>query len=367
LHINKLNISVLYFLTVLIACSDGKNENDSYNSSGLAQNRFPPESGSKLLVTANCFLYHRFDEMKYPSTSISSSLFEAQLKYLVEHDLSVITLGELFQMKPENGQTDRFVILTIDDAFKSFYRYGFPILKKHRLKATLFVNTETIGSGDYLDWKELKELLDYGIEIGNHTHSHDYFLNLPEGNRDVIFRDDVNRAQDLFRNRFNYNCTVFAYPFGEYDSAMKEVIRDLGFQGAAAQNSGVISPYSDPFSLPRFPMTDRYGQLNSFIEKVNMNALPVVEIFPAGTIPENNPPTLKIRLNDLDFDFNRLQCFIQGGECLLSVTGQDQVEIEIKSAVALTGRRHLYTLTIPQKRTSEWYWFSHQWIFPDKP
>lgn len=366
MHINKLYISILYIL-ILVACSGGKNKNDAYDSSGRALNRYSPESGSKLLVTANCFLYHRFDETKYPSTSISSSLFDAQLKYLVDHDISVITLGELFRMNPENGEASRFVILTIDDAFKSFYRYGFPILKKYGLKATLFVNTETIGSGDYLDWNELKELLDYGIEIGNHSHSHDYFLNLPEGSREDIFRDDVAKAQNLFRNRFNYNCTVFAYPFGEYDSAMKEVIRDLGFKGAAAQNSGVISPYSDPFSLPRFPMTDSYGQLSSFIEKVNMNALPVVEIFPAGTIPENNPPTLTIRLKDLEFDFNRLQCFIQGGECLLSVSRQNQVEIEIKSTVALTGRRHLYTLTIPQQRTSEWYWFSHQWIFPDRP
>lgn len=366
MKINRLKFSIL-FLLFFFACSAGKNETVSGDSAGKELKNYSFVSGGNLQITANCFLYHRFDETKYPSTSISSSLFENHLKYLLDNDIPVITLGKLFSDNPGDYQADRFVVLTIDDAFNSFYRYGFPILKKYGLKATLFVNTETIGSGDYLDWDELKELLDYGIELGNHTHTHEYFLNLPEKERGDIFRNDVKMAQDLFKNRFNYNCTVFAYPFGEYDSAMKEVIRELGFQGAAAQNSGVISEFSDPFALPRFPMTDQYGQLASFIEKVNMNALPVVEIIPASSIPEINPPSLKIRLNDLGFDFERLQCFIQGGECQLSVTNQEQVVIEIKAKNELTGRRHLYTLTIPQTGTSKWYWFSHQWVFPDIP
>ena len=362
----KLIISVI-LIFFLISCWADRNENESGNTGQDVTARAAIASGKKIQVTANCFLYHRFNEGKYPSTNISASLFEDQLKYLIGNKIPVITLGDLFRLAPDDNKPDRYAILTIDDAFKSFYRYGFPLLKKYDLKATLFVNTETIGSGDYLNWDELKQLLEYGIEIGNHTHSHAYFLNEPPGQRAEIFRKDVVQAQDIFKNHLNFSCVVFAYPFGEYDSDMKNVINELGFLGAAAQNSGVISEFSDPFALPRFPMTDQFGQIARFIEKVDMNPLPVVEITPATTIPDINPPTLRIQFKDMDFDLGRIQCFIQGSDYQLTVLDPQSVTIEIKATETLGGRRHLYTITIPQKDTSKWYWFSHQWVFPGNP
>jgi peptidoglycan/xylan/chitin deacetylase (PgdA/CDA1 family) len=52
--------------------------------------------------------------------------------------------------------------------------------KKYDIPATLFINTKTVGGGDYMTWGELKDVVKHDIEIGNHTHSHAYFLNLPE-------------------------------------------------------------------------------------------------------------------------------------------------------------------------------------------
>lgn len=363
---SKLIISIIFFMFI-ISCNLSKKEKGSQKSHQESNSNDPIMSLQKLQVTANCFLYHRFNESKYPSTNISASLFENQLKYLVSNKIQVITLGDLFKIsEPVEGKI-KHVIITIDDAFKSFYNDGFPLLKKYGLKATLFVNTETIGSGDYLDWDELRELLEYGIEIGNHTHSHAYFLNEPSGKRAEVFKKDVSLAQNIFKNKIDYTCTIFAYPFGEYDVKMKEVIKEMGFRGAAAQNSGVISEFSDPYALPRFPMTDQFGQMATFTEKVNMNPLPVTEIIPSETIPLHNPPELKIYFNNLNFDLDRLQCFIQGGDCQLFVLDKKSISIEIKAQQKLTSRRHLYTITIPQKGSNQWYWFSHQWVFPDRP
>jgi peptidoglycan/xylan/chitin deacetylase (PgdA/CDA1 family) len=362
----KLIFSVIIII-FFIACRSGENKNDNQGSPPGSKLQASLKSIKKIRVTANGFLYHRFNESKYPSTNISTSLFEDQLKYLVRNEIPVITLGELLIMAEPIGGKTRYVIISIDDAFKSFYHHGFPLLKKYGLKATLFVNTETIGSGDYMNWDELREILEYGIEIGNHTHSHAYFLNDPPEIRVEKFKEDVNLAQRIFKEHLNHTCRVFAYPFGEYDSGMKNIIREMGFDGAAAQNSGVISEFADPYALPRFPMTDQFGQIASFIEKVNMNPLPVIEIIPSSTLPDNNPPTLRIRFDNLDFDLQRLQCFIQGGECRLTVLDCESISIEIKAQNKLTNRRHLYTITIPQKSSSQWYWFSHQWIFPERP
>jgi len=318
-------------------------------------------------VNACGFLYHRFNESKYPSTNISTALFEEQLIYLIQNNIPVITLGQLLNLNENKETKNKYVIITIDDAFNSFYKYGFPILKKYGVKGTLFINTETVGSGDYLGWNELQDLLEYGIEIGNHTHSHDYFLNIDDSRRSDIFKSDVQKAQKLIKERLNFEPMVFAYPYGEYDLEMQKVIRDLGFRIATAQNSGVISNHSDPLALPRFPMTDNYGKLESFKEKVRMNPLPVVKVLPNRTIPFENPPTLNIQFMNQNFDLERLQCFIQGSECKIKILDKQLISIQITAIGPLKNRRHLYTITIPDKQTSEWYWFSHQWVFPDKP
>jgi len=360
-------LTFLLCIVLFLSCENGNEGKDSgareINSGSSEKAGLP----IRVPVRASGFLYHRFDEKKYPSTSISASLFEDHLNYLIKNAIPVITLGQLFQIRDSVDKSQKYVIITIDDAFDSFYQFGYPLLKKYGLKATLFVNSETVGSGDYLNWDQLKELHEYGIEIGNHTHSHAYFLNEPPAERTGIFLKDVAMAQELIKEHIRHTCTVFAYPYGEYDEDMQKTVRDLGFQGAAAQNSGVISEYSDPFALPRFPMTDTYGRMPAFIEKVRMNPLPVIEILPNHALPEKNPPVLKILFRNIGFDMDRLQCFIQGGESRVQVVEGDSIMVEITSLKKLENRRHLYTLTVPHKTTNEWYWFSHQWVFPDRP
>jgi hypothetical protein len=192
-------------------------------------------------------------------------------------------------------------------------------------------------------------------------------MNESPSERTSKFFNDVTLAQNLIKENMDFTCKVFAYPYGEYDAEMQKVIMDLGFLGAAAQYSGVISRYSDPFALPRFPMTETYGQMTAFIEKAKMNPLPVLEIIPNKTVSDKNPPELTIQFVNLGFDLERLQCFIQGGESTVNVKEGDSIWVEIAALQQLENRRHLYTLTIPHQTKNEWYWFSHQWIFPGQP
>jgi peptidoglycan/xylan/chitin deacetylase (PgdA/CDA1 family) len=352
---------------LLYSCENNRKQTESGDRKNAFESTSDYNSGSGIHITANGFLYHRFNESKYPSTNISASLFENHLGFLVKNNITVITLRDLFQLKDSADITKRYAVITIDDAFDSFYQFGYPLLKKYGLKATLFVNTETIGSGDYLNWDQLKDLKNYGIEIGNHSHSHAYFMNESPADRATKFINDVTLAQNLIKENMDYTCQVFAYPYGEYDAEMQKVIMDLGFLGAAAQYSGVISKYSDPFALPRFPMTETYGQMPAFIEKAKMNPLPVLEIIPDKTVSDKNPPELKIFFINPGFDLERLQCFIQGSEPKVNFGNGDSIWVEIAALKRLENRRHLYTLTVPLQKTNEWYWFSHQWIFPGQP
>ena len=86
-------------------------------------------------------MYHRIGDDKYPSTSISQELFEKHIEYLVEENIKVLPITELSKyLKNEISLTNKTVFITIDDAYRSFFQNGFPILKKiNFLLAFLFL------------------------------------------------------------------------------------------------------------------------------------------------------------------------------------------------------------------------------------
>ena len=128
------------------------------------------------------FVYHRFGDHRYQSTNTTLVDFEAHLKYLKDYNFSVKTLSKAME-NLESGFS-RTVVITIDDGFKSFYQYGYPLLKKYGFTATLFINTESIGKQDYMSWDQIKEVRKYGIEIGNHSEGHEHFLDFKPGEQD---------------------------------------------------------------------------------------------------------------------------------------------------------------------------------------
>ena len=316
------------------------------------------------------FVYHRFGDSRYPSTNISIADFEAHLKYLSENGFQVVTLGKALNMLDNNVNIpEKTVVITIDDGYRTFLTNGMPVLRKYGYKATLFVNTDASGS-DLLNWDEIRALEKEGIEIGNHTHSHHYFLNNDDEDEILrVFREDLEKSKQIFIKELGYSPELFAYPYGEYNNAMKAELRKLGFKAAAAQNSGVLSKYSDRYAIPRFPSAGTYAALNKFIEKSKMRALPVktAENYDLTDWKEN-PPELKLKLLEPGaIRTSSLNCFV-GGTKACSITYDENTGIiTVKADKPLTGRRTKYTVTAASTgKKPSWYWYSFLWINPDK-
>jgi len=360
------HILFLLFVSIFISCMNSSRTKDQSDGG-------QKEIGDKNLVVQNevqivTFIYHRFGDDRYPSTNIGTNNFQKQLEYLKTHDFKVISWSEALKELRKPGKSGRFVVITIDDAFKSFYQNGLPLLKKYGYPATLFINTETIGGDSYMSWGEIRESMKEGIEIGNHTHSHAFFLNLPEEERYKKFREEIRRSQKLIgENLDDYVPDVFAYPYGEFDEKMQKIVREEGMKAAMAQNSGVIDSGTDLYALPRFPMSSYYSDLSAFIEKANMRPLKIQTIYPSTHLMNNlkNPPTLTLEILKDNLQWSSLQCFVQGGKCVLSVSqDEEKVKLEIKGDKALDRRRTLYTVTVKDSDGS-WHWFSHLWIMSE--
>ena len=132
------------------------------------------------------------------------------------------------------------IALTFDDGVQSHYDFAFPLLKQHNLKGTFFItgNRGLSRSNPYmnhknmaedtLDFNTLKEFIDEGFEIGNHTFTHSDLRKCSDG-QIVKEIEDMN---DLLLSYKIKKPKTFCYPGYHTDDRVASVIKSLGFTHA---------------------------------------------------------------------------------------------------------------------------------------
>ncbi len=312
--------------------------------------------------------YHRFDETKYPSTSISMKLFRQQIEYLVKNNYNILPLSKIIQYLQKNKKLpEKTVSITIDDAYHSVYTKAYPLLKKYNLPFTIFVNSVPVihESVYYLTWDEMREMGKYGAEFANHTYSHQYLvrdgIKNPKDYKKYVTKEIEMCEMKIEKELGKKVCThpkILAYPFGEYDVKLMQLVKSLGYVGVA-QNSAPISSQSNFMALTRFPMSGGFGEMEQFLLKINTLPLPLQSISNEDTLVDtsNNPPSLTLTLTKLLKD---LQCFTADGEKIMMEWLSDTT-VKIQSKLPLEYPRNHYTCTAHAKDNA-WYWYSHLWV-----
>ncbi|WP_321370975.1 polysaccharide deacetylase family protein [uncultured Desulfuromusa sp.] len=321
----------------------------------------------------NAFIYHRFGESRYPSTNISAEIFTQQLDYIKQQNLEVISLGDVAnRLSEQTALPEHAVSLSIDDSYRSFYDVGMPILRRYGFPVTLFVNTDAVGTSGYLSWSELQELAEEGVEIGNHTASHAYLVDMQPDETlsqwQERIKNDIEHAQQQFQKHLGFRPELFAYTYGEYSSAVVDLIQSLGFKAAFAQQSGVIYADCSRFILPRFPMGGPFATLAGFQTKAAMKPLKITKAIPFEPVIEENPPTLFLQIAEGKPHPQQFNCFVQGdNRCWVEIDDSGASgRYKVVAEKPLTGRRNKYTLTL-QNDQGDWLWYSHLWVNSQKP
>lgn len=315
---------------------------------------------------ANVFIYHRFNDFRYPSTNTSNEDFRAHLKILRDGGYQVLTLGKVVDsLQAGRPLPERCAVISVDDAYRSFLTGAWPLLQEFGYPATLFVNTDAIGGHDFMTWKELKTLHDAGLEIGNHSASHAYmldrWLNESDQGWEQRINDDLERSNQAFLDHLGFVPELFAYPYGEFSLQLKAIVKSSNFRAAFGQQSGVIVSGLDLFTLPRFPVSS----VEEFRSKLTMKHLPVkTDVLQDTVVKEENPPTLKFFLDLNGLNEASLRCYSTGGlVCRVGATGEAGVFVA-KADSPITKRRSKYTITASDSSGRQWYWFSQLWVLP---
>ena len=255
-------------------------------------------------------MYHRFDENKYPSTNIQIDVFRQQMKIIKNLKYNFYDPKDL-EKNFHTPKIEKKILITIDDAFSSFYEFAWPYLKKEKIPFILFVSTESVGKNGYMTWNQIKELeTESTVYIGNHSHTHDYLVGLK--NQD--FTSDIDTSSSIFKEKLGYNPIFFSYPFGEYSTIIKEYI-SKNFKFSFGQHSGVIDINKDPYELPRFPINEKYGDLKRFKFLINLYPLQYKVLHPDEKYltSNNNPPKFLVEFFEEQKNIKNINCFSDEG------------------------------------------------------
>lgn len=232
-----------------------------------------PYNGKKTPI----LVYHRicplFYKKELPYANVYPEEFDKQMSYLKNH-FEVVTVSEYLQRVKDSLLKGSEICITFDDGFRDNYIYAFPILRKYGLKATFFLTTKYIGTDTLfpwmaidngakddiltnrerwlpLSWEEVKEMMEYGMEFGTHTHTHGDSLSMMDI-EDA--KSEIEKSTRILMEKTGVYPDVFSYPHGsfkDYGAVHVELLKSLSYKVALTTNAGRNCPLQDPYQLKR--------------------------------------------------------------------------------------------------------------------
>ncbi|MFW6349216.1 MAG: polysaccharide deacetylase family protein [Thiohalospira sp.] len=324
-----------------------------------------------VLADAVGLIYHRFGEDQYPTTSIEPERFEEQLDHLEAEDYRVWPLGRVARYLEEGRELpDKVVSITVDDAYTSVYEVAFPLLQERDMPFTVFVNTEPVdrGYGGIMTWDQMREMAEAGVEFANHSARHPYLPRRQEGESDAAWaervEDEIREAGDRLRDELGDGVAddppMLAYPYGDYDAATAEIVREMGYVGVA-QHAGAIGDDADPRALPRFPVGNEGFPMDRFRLRVGTRALPVAEVEPWDPATAEERPEVRVELAREVEGIRGLNCFVKGQSEPAKVEW-----VEPGRAFTARARQPLADGLVHYNCTARgpegrYWWYSHLW------
>ena len=200
--------------------------------------------------------------------------------------------------------------------------------------------------------------------IGHHSHSHDYLID--ETTDDFIL--DIEKANKIFLKELGYVPHLFSYPFGEYSKLMRDYI-SKNFEFAFGQHSGVIDETKDLWELPRFPINEKYGEINRF--NTLMKTLPFkyksISQEERYLIQEKNPPKVIVKFHDNIKNLHQINCFSNEGYqwrySKILLIENNTLEIEI--AEKFLGERGRINCSLKESN-GFWRWLGIQYVISER-
>ena len=305
--------------------------------------------------------YHRFGEDRYPSTSVTIEQLEAHIAHFRGGGYAVLPLPEILDaLRAGRPLPERTLAITVDDATRSTFVEAWPRLAAAGLPFTVFVATDPVDQGHagIMSWDELRRLVAAGVTIGNHSAAHGFMWR----NDDATNRADLMRARRRLKEELGIDPTLFAYPYGEWDSALRALVAELGFTTAFGQHSGAVGAHSDRLNLPRFALNRNYGEMDRLTLITETVPLGARDVTPVDQIMAENPPTVGFTVEPPLKNPGTLACYASGGVAA-TLEHREAGRVEVRFDRPFPPGRARLNCTAPAEG-GRWHWFGLQLVAP---
>jgi peptidoglycan/xylan/chitin deacetylase (PgdA/CDA1 family) len=213
--------------------------------------------------------YHGISNDINPDETITPVEFEKQMQYIKEN-YKVISLEDAVEyIQTDIEKIAGSIAITFDDGYSDNYHNAYPLLKKHRFPATIFLVSNFINDkeGKYLSQSQIHEMVDNNISFGSHTISHRILRGLR--NEEII--REIRDSKNLLESQLSQRIISFAYPVGtraDFDDAIVKIVKVHKYTCACSNVYGMNDENSDTFALKRIGIetTDSF-----FIFKQKLN------------------------------------------------------------------------------------------------
>jgi biofilm PGA synthesis lipoprotein PgaB len=187
---------------------------------------------------------------------------EAQFQSIKKAGLTPVPL-ETLAVHLETGAPIKpgAVVLTFDDNNLGLYKHLFPLLKRYRWPAALFVHTDYVGKPTgkpHCTWEQLREMEQSGlVTVYPHTASH------PADMRDLSdkqLRQELVKSRAAVEKHLGGNRRHFAYSNGFYNERVARAAAAAGYRLAITEDWGAAQQSRNLLMLRRYSMHKRPAQ-----------------------------------------------------------------------------------------------------------
>jgi peptidoglycan/xylan/chitin deacetylase (PgdA/CDA1 family) len=215
-------------------------------------------------VQVPILLYHRFGPVAADSMTVTTTVFESQLKYLKDNGYKVIPLRELtdYFLEKRPAPQPRSVVITVDDGHISVYRDMLPLVRKYTIPVTLFIYPSAISNAPYaMTWSQLKEIKETELfDFQSHTFWHPNFKKekkrLKPAEYGSFVDSQLKKSKEKLEKELNVRVNLLAWPFGIYDEDLLHKAKEAGYVATFTMERHPAGPLDHVMALPRYLMTN---------------------------------------------------------------------------------------------------------------
>ncbi|MGB4057322.1 MAG: polysaccharide deacetylase family protein, partial [Alphaproteobacteria bacterium] len=327
----------------------------AFCQSAMAAISLPEDRHSAVILA-----YQRIGEEAYPDNNLLEEQFLDHVKEFTNGGYTILPLAAIIDAAKNHRELPpRTLAITFEGAYKSALGKAIPELLKNNIPFTIFYSSGQIdgNSEQMMGWSELKSLSNNaGVSLGILPAA---YARLADKPGDEIKRQ-INKARMRHREVFGNEPEFFSYPFGEYSLAYKNIVAHSGFKAAFGLHAGSVYDGSDFLALPRFSMSERFGNIDRFRMIAASLPLPAIDIEPQDPHLGTDTPSIGFSVPlSLKTELKNLSCFVSGQPQPDIQTLGNRVEVRLTATP--NGERLRVNCTMPgpmdtEHDTEQWRW-----------